>query len=87
MDLKWHPTYDELMNWKDVEFIAELDGYLYVKLPAREMYDNTIWKVDKKTHKVTYMMYTEFFTIEDSVSYVVPPSWLNDSNPNGKEAS
>ena len=54
------PTYDELMRRKDTQFVSEHGGYLYVKLPPTEYYDNTIWRVDKQTHEVFYMMFTEY---------------------------
>ena len=72
------PTYDELMSREDASFIAEHGGYLYVKLPAREHYDNTIWKVDKSTHEVFYMMFTEYIsTIDDKAHYIKKPDWMD----------
>ena len=74
MDTK-NPTYDEVMSQKPV-FISECDGYLYVLLPAREYYDNTIWKVDKKTHEVSYMMFTDYIiNVSAHAAYVVKPDY------------
>ena len=72
------PTYEELMARKDVVFISEYEGYLYVALPARQYYDNCIWKVDKKTHEVYYMMFTEYLVNVDSkATYIVNPDWAD----------
>lgn len=64
------PTYEELMARSDIQFVAEHNGHIYVKLPPVEYYDNTIWKVDKKTHNVSYMMFTEFLAIADRAEYI-----------------
>ena len=73
------PTYDELMSKKQ-EFVAECDGYLYVKLPAQQTNDNTVWRVDRKTHVVSYMMFTDFLcNIMAKATYVVKPAWLDNS--------
>ena len=70
------PTYDELMVRTDVHFISEYDGHLYVKLPPTEYYDDTIWKVDKKTHQVSYMAYTKYMcTVMDKAQYIKKPDW------------
>ena len=78
------PTYDDLMKEKPL-FIAEYDGYLYVKLFPKQFYENTIWKVNKKTKEVSYMMFTQYLgEIDDSASYIVSPPWANKSE--GKAA-
>lgn len=69
------PTYDELMARKDAQFIAELDEKIYVKLPPREQYDNTVWEVNKKTHEVSYMMFTAFLGIANRVTYILGSLW------------
>ena len=69
------PSYDELMNQKP-NFIAKCDGYLYVKLPPRQFYDNVIWKVNEKTKEVTYMAFTDYIVnIYGRQTYVVKPDW------------
>ena len=52
-------TLDDLMK-EEVTSVYEHDGFYYVKLKPRAYYENTIWKVDKKTGKATYMMFTDF---------------------------
>lgn len=70
------PSYDELMARQDVDFISECDGYLYVSLPARQMFDNTIWKVNKRTKEVSYMMFTEYIiTVSKRAKYIKAPDW------------
>ena len=71
------PTYNELMNFDDAVFVSDYQGYIYVKLHANDTYDNTIWKVNKKTHEVVYMMYTDYFEIMDRVTYIKKPDWMD----------
>lgn len=71
------PTYEELMARQDKVFVSEYEDFLYVKLPPREHYDNTIWKVNKRTHEVTYMMFTKYLvTIDEQATYLyAAPEW------------
>lgn len=54
-----YATLDELLK-EEVNAVYEYDGYFYVKLKPKCYYENAIWKVDKKTGKASYMMFTEF---------------------------
>jgi len=49
----------------DIISVAEDGGFFYVRVKPDGPYDNTIWKVNKRTGQVTYMMLTTFFGIED----------------------
>lgn len=70
------PTYDELMARNDVIFISEYGDYLYVALPAEEMFDNTIWQVDKRTKEVTYRMFTDYIiNVSSRAKYIKAPEW------------
>ena len=70
------PTYDELMSREDVQSISEHEGFLYVKLPPTEYYDNTIWRVNKETHEVSYMMFTDYLcNVYAHATYIVKPDW------------
>lgn len=71
------PTYNDLMNRDDIQFISEYGEYLYVLLPPTELYDNTIWKVHKETHEVVYMMFTEYLCsgICDKATYIRGSLW------------
>lgn len=69
------PTYDELVKQKPI-FVSECDGYLYFWLPHEDRYDNTIWKVDKRTHEVAYMAFPDYLVqVSERATYVVKPSW------------
>jgi len=48
----------------DIISVAEDGGFFYVRVKPDGPYDNTIWKVNKRTRQVTYMMLTVFFSIE-----------------------
>ena len=75
-EMESDPTYEQLMA-KTRSFITEYDGYLYVKLPAEEYYDNTIWKVNKETKEVSYMMFTEYIIeISERAKFIEGPDWL-----------
>ena len=57
------PIYEDIIehkNYRNVEFISELDDILYVKMDPEDYYENAIWKVNKKTKEITYMMFTEY---------------------------
>ena len=44
--------------------VAEDGGNFYVRTKPDGAFDNTIWKVNKRTGSVSYMMLTAFFGIE-----------------------
>lgn len=50
---------DDLLK-EEVNFVTEYDGFYYVKLKPKYFYENSIWKVNKKTGEVSYMMFTEY---------------------------
>ena len=75
------PTYDELMAEKPV-FVSECGNYLYIWPKAKQMYENTIWKVNKQTKEVAYMMFTEYIiSVSKTATYVVPPEDVDEDDP------
>lgn len=57
----------------EIIFVTEYEGFYYVMLKPYCEYDNTIWKVDKRTGKASYMMYTEYIlTIMDKAKEIDP---------------
>lgn len=67
-------SYEQLMAREDIDFISEYDGYLYVKLYPTEQFDNSIWKVDKTTHDVSYAMFTDYIAnVYGKDHYLVKP--------------
>ncbi len=50
---------DELLNSK-INFVTEYEGAYYFKLKPYCNLDNSIWKVNKTTGKVEYMMFTQY---------------------------
>ena len=72
------PTYEELTAREDKVFVAEHEGFLYIALPAREYYDNAVWKVNKETHEVTPMLLAMYLgTIDPKATYIYTASeWV-----------
>lgn len=68
-------TLDDLLK-EEVNFVYELDGYYYVKLKPKCFYENAIWKVDKKTGEVSYMMFTDFIINVERFATPVNPKTL-----------
>ena len=64
--LDMYNTLEELLT-EEVLFVGEYDGSYYIKLKPKECYDNSIWKVDIKTGKVSFMLFTDYFEIIDKV--------------------
>ena len=65
-------SFAELMK-NAILYAAEDESYFYVKV--KEDYDlsNAMWKVDKKTKKVSYIDYTDFIVnIEDGTKEIDP---------------
>lgn len=54
---------EQLLQY-DIISVAEDDGYFYVRTKPDGAFDNTIWRVNKRTGKVSYMLLTVFFSIE-----------------------
>lgn len=61
----------ELLDQKVLN-VTEDDANYYVELEAENFYDNTIWVANKRTGKVTWMLLTEYFGIEDNTTPVDP---------------
>ena len=54
---------DELLD-ENVLYMTESKDSFYVKL-SKEREDDTMWKVDKKTGKVSYLPYVTYIGIEN----------------------
>lgn len=49
-----------------IAFICEDKEYYYIRPKFKDgEYDDTVWKVNRKTGDIEYMDYTEFIDIED----------------------
>ena len=67
-----YKTLDELLK-ADINFITEYGGFYYVKTKPEYHYENCIWKVDKKTGRASYMMFTEYIvSVADNAKPVNP---------------
>lgn len=63
---------EELLH-ADIISASEYDGYYYILVKRNYAYSNCIWKVDKKTGKASYMMYTEYIlTVMDKAKEINP---------------
>lgn len=70
-----YKSLDDLIN-AGIKQVYEYDGFYYVLVKAREYYDNSIWKVNKKTGEVSYMMFTEFIINVERFATSVDPNEL-----------
>lgn len=52
-------SFNELTR-QAIESVTFYQGYYYVRLKPESEYENVIWKVDDKTHKVEPMFFTEY---------------------------
>lgn len=43
-----------------IDFITKDETYFYVRVKPSSYYENSIWKVNRETRKVEYMMLTEY---------------------------
>lgn len=60
-----YESLEELQN-EDIEFVNEDDENYYIRLKPDGDYDNRMWKVHKKTGKVSSIFMTVYFSIEPS---------------------
>lgn len=52
-------TLEEILD-EDIEYSVEDSNFYYLRPKVTVEYDNTLWRVDKKTKKVEYMDFTEY---------------------------
>lgn len=74
-----YETLDELLH-TNIIYASEYEGFYYIRVKPEYHYSNCIWKVDKKTGKSSYMMYTEYIiTIMDKAREIDPASLRKES--------
>lgn len=67
-----YETLDELLQ-EEIILAAEDKDYYYIRLKPKQFYDNSMWKVDKQTGKVSYMMYPQYIVrVEDNAVEINP---------------
>lgn len=67
-----YESLDELLH-ADIVSASEYGDNYYIVAKREYAYSNCIWKVDKKTGKASYMMYTEYLlTIADKATEIDP---------------
>lgn len=59
------PTLEELMQI-ELGFAAYADDCVYVCPASASEYDNSVYRVDKDSHAVTPMFFTEYVVSDDS---------------------
>ena len=52
-------TFDDLLN-EDISFVKETEDFYFIGLKSQGNYDNTIYKVNKKTKEVSWMVFIDF---------------------------
>lgn len=70
---------EELLE-EEILHVYEYDGCYYIELKPDNYYDNSIWKVNIKTGKVSFMLLTEFFGIIDKVKDIDPAGFRKHFN-------
>lgn len=67
-------TISEIMK-AGISFVTEDDSFYYIRpLIEKDVpYDNTIWRIDKKTNEIQYMDYTAYIIdVEEKTKSVDP---------------
>lgn len=52
-------TFDDLLN-DDINMVYDTSEYYFISLKSQGMYDNTIYKVDKKSKEVSWVVLIDF---------------------------
>lgn len=63
-------TLDELLS-SDVGDVFENEEAYFVLLSPEMHYDNSMWKIDKRTNSVSYMEFTQYILEEADESEVL----------------
>ena len=74
-ELETHDTdYKSIKDFLNaaVSNVYEDGRYYYVHVKPFEMYSNSIWKTDKKTGAVSYMMFTQFLGFKNKTTEIDP---------------
>lgn len=58
------PTFDELRN-TEIGYAAYADNCIYVCPAAASEYENSIYRIDKDSHEVTSMFFTDYIDSSD----------------------
>lgn len=69
--LEVYETFDELIS-KGVRYVWDYQNNYYILVEKEDNYDNRIWIVDKKTHEISTMFFTEFFDLMDEAMPIDP---------------
>lgn len=67
-----YETFDELLD-ADIEIMSDYDGFYYIRLKPQELYDDSIWKVDKRTGEVSCSSFIDYMLdIQDKATPIDP---------------
>lgn len=65
-------SFKELLN-SDIAFMTELGDDIFIKVKSDDPYDNVIWKYNKKTERIGWMLYTTYIlTVSDQAVELDP---------------
>lgn len=70
-----YETLDELLN-ANVTDMFEYNGNYYISVYPEEFYDESVWKVNKKTEDVSVIHYVETFSIPKEERIPIDPETL-----------
>lgn len=63
-------TLDDIFSYnRKIDFVTECEGHYYIRLEPEHNYDEAMWKVNKKTHKVSCIHLIDYMLdIEDKAT-------------------
>lgn len=69
-----YKTLEELLK-EEIAWASEYGDYYFIKL-SRERNSDAVWKVDKKTKKVSYMQYPAYIVLVKDRETSINPATL-----------
>jgi hypothetical protein len=70
-----YETTDDLID-KGIIAVWDYQNNYYVRVKLNDNYDNRIWIVNKKNHKVSWMAFTDFFEYIDEAKEITPDEFI-----------
>lgn len=61
-----------LNSGKEIKTATEYDGYYYLRFEPEDLYDESMYKIDKKTLKAECMHLIFYFPVEDKATPIDP---------------
>ena len=71
-NIKGYRTFKELLD-SDIVEMFEYTGHYYIRVKPESFYDESVWKVDKETEKISCIHFVETFLIPDKERISINP--------------